>query len=141
MAKLEHRAKVIRGRIVYAEPTTAHKAISLLENKRIAVSIEELKNSRSSQQNRYYWGVVVPLVTEGLINAGYQVSSAQAHEFIKSEFTNQEIINTQTGEIKNIPGSTTTLNTKEFCLLIERIQIWGAEWLNIIIPDPALELE
>lgn len=136
MADQTHQAKVIRGRLVFIDPEMSHNAISALESKNVTVCIAEYKESRSGQQNRYYWGVVVPIFTDGLIDTGYQVTASQAHEFIKSEFCTQEIVNVQTGEVKNLPGSTTELNTFEFCTLVHRIQIWAAEYLGVIIPDP-----
>ena len=109
-------------------------AISL-NCKEFTFTLEKKRNKRSNEQNRYYWGVVVPLVKQGLTELGYLVSIESTHDFIKSEFNYKEIVNKDTGEVKKLPNSTTQLTKSEFSEMIERIKQWSAEWCNIYIPD------
>lgn len=99
-------------------------------------------NRRSSPQNRYYWGLVIPLIQKGIKDLGTDLTKEETHEFLKARFNiaNTDIVNEQTGETINIPLSTTRLNKEQFGEYIERIQRFGAEFLGIEIPDPGQQL-
>lgn len=112
-----------------------------LNCKEFTFTLEKKRNKRSNEQNKYYWGVVLPLVKQGLLDIGYQVNIESTHDFIKSEFNYKEIVNKETGEVKKIPNSTTQLSKSEFAEVVERIKIFASEWLNIYIPDPNEQIE
>jgi hypothetical protein len=106
-----------------------------LNCKEFTFTLEKKRSKRSNEQNRYYWGVVVPLVKQGLTELGNMVNLESTHDFIKSEFNYKEIVNQNTGEIKKLPNSTTQLTKTEFSQMIERVKQWASEWCNIYIPD------
>src|SRR6186997_1828154 len=62
-------------------------------------------NKRSEQQNRYHFGIVVPLVQEGIKHLGTELTKQETHEFLKGKFNYQEIINKDTGEYIQVPRS------------------------------------
>jgi hypothetical protein len=97
-------------------------------------------NKRSEQQNRYYFGIVVPLVQEGIKHLGTELTKQETHEFLKGKFNYQEIINKQTGEYIQVPRSTTILNKEAFSEYIAKIQQFSAEFLNVVIPDAGEQL-
>ena len=97
-------------------------------------------NKRSEQQNRYYFGIVVPLVQEGIKHLGTELTKQETHEFLKGKFNYQEISNKETGEYIQVPRSTTILNKEGFSEYIQKIQIFAAEFLNINVPDPGEQL-
>ena len=94
------------------------------------------RNRRSLLQNSYYWAAVVPLVHEGLRDMGNDVSLQETHDFLKARFNYKEIVNQVTGEVLNVPLSTTELNKEQFGIYIERITQFAAEYLNVTIPAP-----
>ena len=100
------------------------------------VTIKSKKN-RSLPQNKYWWGCLLPLVKQGLQDAGYdEVSNNEdAHEVIKALFLKRMIAN-KDGECLEMAGTTTDLSTVEFNGLIEDVQKWAVEFLNIQIPNP-----
>ena len=102
--------------------------------------IIRLAGKRSSPQNRYYWGAMLPIVKDGLKGVGIEMSKEQTHEMLKYKFIKREFI-TSDGDILQSIGSTTELSTKEFNEYIESIQIWSAEYLNVNIPDPNEQTE
>jgi len=106
-----------------------------LNCKEFTFTLEKKRIKRSTKQNNYYWGVVVPLVKQGLTEFGYIVNIESTHDFIKLEFNYKEIVNQNTGEIKRLPNSTTQLTKTEFSQMIERVKQWASEWCNIYIPD------
>lgn len=88
-------------------------------------------NRRSNPQNRYYFGVVVPLVKGGLEDLGHELTEDEAHDFLKAKFNS----------VGDIPKSTTGLNKEQFGEYLEKIQRFAAEYLSITIPDPGEQLE
>lgn len=96
---------------------------------------------RSTQQNRYYWGLVIPMVAEAFKELGHELSHEETHEFLKSKFNAKEVVNKDTGEVLNLPLSTTRLTKMEFSEYIEQIQRFGAMFLNINIPDPGQQMQ
>lgn len=93
------------------------------------VEIKPYKKGRSNSQNRLYWSLL------GIIakDAGYEIDDL--HTAIKVRFlgTSEKFI---AGNLVTIPKSTTTLNTREFTELIEKIYALGAE-MGIVLPVPA----
>lgn len=101
--------------------------------------IVKKKGTRSTQQNRYYFGVVVAEVRLGLKEIGYDMTVDETHYFLKNKFHIVSIGNKDGVEIQ-VPGSTTDMNTIEFMEYFSKIQQWGAEYLGINIPDPNQDL-
>lgn len=97
-------------------------------------------NSRSNQQNRYYFGLVIPLIQQGIKHLGTDITKEECHEFLKAKFNAQELVNEETGEYIQIPRSTTALNKEQFCEYISKIQQFASEFLNVVIPDPSTQL-
>lgn len=95
------------------------------------------KKQRSVQQNRFWWGALLPLVKIGLNDAGYSEvkTNEDAHEVIKAIFLKKHISNSD-GLALEMAGSTAELTTIEFNELIDNVQKWAAEFLNIQIPSP-----
>lgn len=65
----------------------------------------------------------------------HYLSDEETHEFLKKEFNSQEV-NLENGMFINIPGSTQDMNTVDFMIFKEKIQLFAATVLNINIPDP-----
>lgn len=96
----------------------------------VLATFKAYRETRSSAQNRYYHGVVIPAFAE---HCGYEF--AEAKDALALELLPSEVADVKTGEIKTVPGHTSSLNVKEFNDLIERAQRLGAE-MGIVIPDP-----
>ena len=84
---------------------------------------------RSSNQNRYLHGIVYRLLSDV---TGH--TPEEMHEFCKAEFNPVKII--VAGEERVVGGSTRNLDTVQFQEYIGRIQVWAAEHLGCVIPDP-----
>lgn len=97
-------------------------------------------NQRSNQQNRYYFGLVIPLVQQGIKHLGTDITKEECHEFLKARFNSQELLNPETAEYIQIPRSTTAMSKEQFCEYISKIQQFSAEFLNVVIPDPSTQM-
>jgi len=100
------------------------------------VSVTPTKK-RTNDQNAYYWGIVVPLVHEGLRDMGYDEikTKEDAHLVLRSLFLKKKI-----NELELV-RSTTELKTAEFSAYLEEIGKWAAEYLNVTIPEPNTQTE
>lgn len=115
--------------------------IQLVEPGKYLVSFKPYKR-RSLNQNGYWWGCLVPLVKQGLNDAGWNDirTNEDAHEYLKSIFVKKSIVNFNTGEVATFTGSTTELNTTEFAKLVDDVIQWAVEFLGIQIPYPGESL-
>jgi hypothetical protein len=103
-----------------------------LNGKRIELTVEKLKHTRSIQQNRYYWSVVVKLITQ---HTGHD--SEQIHEALKIMFSPKWYM--PIGDLlmeHAFPTSTTRLDTLEFVGYIGKCRMWANEFLGLQIPEP-----
>lgn len=119
----------IRGRRMFDE------ALSSWKDCEVSVTIEKKHATRSQQQSRYYFGVVLALIAE---HTGYTVD--ELHEWAKAKFLPKHLALTDgNGTIVDehiVGGSTTKLNKLEFGEYVEEIRRFAAESLDINIPDP-----
>ena len=118
-------ASVIKGKLVYNNPEGLENYLQSLNDKSVDVLIRLPKKDRSHEQNRYYWGVIIRLLSEHL---GY--SDDEMHDALKMLFLKDES--------RKIPTlrSTTELSTTEFEKYLEEIRMWAAQLLGFYIPLP-----
>ena len=96
-----------------------------LEGQRVTIEIKKFRKNRTDAQNRYYWGVVIDILSK---HTGYEPE--EMHDAIKIKFMPVERAGLIAGK------STARLTTIEFMELIERVQRWAAQDLQCYIPDP-----
>jgi len=99
------------------------------------------KNRRSTQQNRYLWGVVYKEVEIRMRELGNDVDSDLVHDFFKDKFLQRELIGEGGEVIDKIPGSSKELNKTDFIEYVDKIILWSAETLSISIPAPNTDLQ
>ena len=97
-----------------------------LEQQVVEVVIRKYKSKRSNEQNSYYWGVVLDILSK---HTGYE--SDEMHEILKFKFLRKRINN----EVEYVQ-STTKLNTAEMEEYLEKIRRWAAIELFCTIPLP-----
>jgi hypothetical protein len=111
----------------------------LQPSSRYIVTIKKA-NTRSHNQNAYYWGVVCQLVYEGLKDAGFEnvKNKDDAHEILKNLFlkTKEE----RNGITIETVKSTRQLTRAEFIDYLTHIEVFAADYLNVHIPAPNTQL-
>jgi len=128
---------VTNGKLNKVASAEISSILNQFEGKRVEVIIKKARSKRSDNQNRYYWGCVVKIVRQGLKDLGWIMSPEETHDFLKDKFLGYETMANSEGlEIGKKYKSTTELTKTEFGEYIEQIQIFSAEILNVIIPDP-----
>lgn len=89
------------------------------------VEIQKSKQVRSLPQNKYYWGVVVKVVSQ---HTGY--TSEETHQELARMFLSYE------NNRKLFVRSTTKLNTLEFEKYAESCRDWAKKEMDVYIPLP-----
>lgn len=113
------------------------EAIESFEGKEIQLSIQKKKKMRSQPENRYYFGVVVVIFQKAIRSEWGEIwSKEQVHDLLKSRFLFTEKVNEQTGEIVQLPKSTTECSTDEFEDFLFKCRQFAREWFNTEIPLP-----
>jgi hypothetical protein len=101
----------------------------------VEIEVTQRRASRSLEQNAYYWGVVVQMLSD---HTGY--TPDELHDVLKMKFIPKRLaVCDGNGEVRDefvLGGSTRKLNTLEFGEYLEQIRQWAAETLDVIIPDP-----
>lgn len=114
-------------------------AIKYFNDKDVVITFSKPKKSRSNSQNNFYWGVVLPLVQKGLLDATGELRSNDNihYKILLPLFApTNEIVNTDTGECIIERLTSSEMTTTQFCEYIMEVQKWGAEFLGIDIPNP-----
>jgi hypothetical protein len=111
-------------KLVVADREGMEKWISHLNGKSVQVVIRRYRKGRSLAQNRWYWGVIVPLMAD---HCGYD--DEEMHSALRMRFLMK-----YEGLVPTI-RSTTDLSTVEFSEYCEKCIRLGAE-MGIVIPTP-----
>ena len=100
---------------------------------RVDIVIRKHSSKRTNQQNRYYWGTVIPILS----NYFGHDNPEDMHQDLKQKFNPTES-KIEPGKI--IGGTTTKMSTIEFMVsddsYVERICRWASMDYGIYIPPP-----
>ena len=114
MTKATFYSQVIDGKLVASVEEAIRQFVSRF-NCPVKIQISDVKRIRSLSQNSYYWAVVVTMVHEHLVNLGNDVNLEETHNYLKYHVGNLcKIILDKEGNAREVPESTTDLNTLEF---------------------------
>ena len=96
--------------------------------------ITDGKMKRSTRQNSYFHGVVLPILSDC---TGY--TTEEVKDLVKSLFLKDEMmIQTSSGTVKEVSvvRGSSELKTDEFEKFLEKIRQWAAIELHCSIPEP-----
>lgn len=110
--------------------------------KRVKITIEIVRNTRSHRQNRYYWGVVVIYQIDCFRERwGAEFDKDQVHDWNKINIWFTEHVDIHTGEIHKMPGSSKTKTVGEFEERLEKLRRYFDEQFEWRIPLPNEQLD
>ncbi len=139
---LEYFGKVVKGTLKIVNRKLFDEALAKFEGKDVEIIIRRKRKHRSITANRYYFGCVVQLIYEQLVEQGHEVSKTDTHEFLKMRCNGKDLVNQSTGEVISIGQTTRDMTTVEFSEYIERCKTFGIEFLNIQrFPEPNEQTE
>lgn len=129
--RIKHYANIDdKGKLILSNPDTFKEELKKLSSKRVFVIVDEEKPTRSNNQNKYYWSVVVGTLSNEL---GY--TPEEMHEVLKAKFSPKDIKQIGAEQVA-IPKSTTRQKTDEFETYLENIRRFALLELNIKIALP-----
>ena len=109
--------------------------LNLPVDKAWKVTVDEFKQRRGDQQNRYLWGVVYPAVLEGGGESLRGWTADDLHEYFLGEWSGWETLE-GFGKRRMRPiKRSSNLSKAEFSEFVASIQLKAAH-LGIYIPDP-----
>ena len=113
------------GKLKLDAPQSYLVELSRLEGQRIELTIRKERHTRSLSQNKYYWGVIIEILSDCF---GYD--REEMHEALKFKFLKKH-------EDTNLVtvGSTAKLSTAEFADYIEGIIRWASIEYQVVIPS------
>lgn len=105
--------------------------------KRMKISLALVRKRRSDPQNRFYWGVVVPLVTKMFVDYGNDVAADDVHRFLKGKIGGmvKPIVLRNGEQVSFVVDTSTKLTTYEWEMWMEKIRAWAAS-IDLFIPYP-----
>ena len=119
------KAKVSNGKLVLPSTKLFRENLKNFEGKEVDLIIQRHRKTRTNQQNRYYWGAIIPILAE---HFGYE--DDELHQALKWIFLRKKF-----GPLPTVI-STTKLNTAQFTDYIDRIKRWASVNHNVVLPDP-----
>ena len=119
----KHFGEIQNGKFKPFDKLSFVKEFAKREGKVVFVTVEERKKNRSLDQNSYYWGVVIELISE---ETG--MTPEEVHEAMKWKFLKKSVNDIETVE------STTKLTTAEMGKFIDNIILWAGEFLGVYVP-------
>ena len=111
------------------DETAFRNQLASLEGQEIDLSLDKRRKSRSINQNRYYFGYILPTFCKEL--GYYNHESAQLHELLKEMFLGQKVYNRLTKTRRKIVRSTADLNTLEFEDYLSTVRTYASAEHNI----------
>ena len=114
------------GKLFVDKSESFRQHLLALNGKRVQVTVEKIKHSRTNGQNRYLWGVCYKLIAD---HTGAEPE--EVHAALKFQFSSKRFIGNLVAA-----SSTARMDTILFTEYIEEVRRWAAEELSINIPDP-----
>jgi hypothetical protein len=134
MAAITFYAKVKDCKVYPADRRAWLTWLGQLDGKDITIKVGAASKAKSTQANRFYWGVVVAHVAAGLeVLQGTPFTTEEAHEVLK-QYCNGEMINTRMG-LLHMGRTTKGMSNEDFTAYIDRCIKWAAEYLGVAVPD------
>lgn len=139
---VEYLVRVKDGKIPMAVSLAIRDKLKSLDGKNATIILSEWRPPRSGKQNRYYWGVVVKRIHRVFTHHGNDWTTDQVSEFLKEEVGGLiDVLYLPNGQKRRIPRSSTSLDTGEWEVFMEKCREWAARVLNLVIPLPNEILE
>lgn len=99
------------------------------EGKTATVTFERPYHKRTTEQNKFYWGVILTTIAQ---HTGH--TTEEIHEVVKDLFLPRKFIKLGNREVQ-IEKSTAKLTFTEFAHYLEQIRAWASQELALTFPE------
>lgn len=146
MKKIELYSDVKNGQLQMNVRKLIAENLPGFNDKRVKIVIERAKVKRSDNQNRFYWGYIIPSQIDCFKEMWGEIYDAeQLHDWNKANVWYEEKVNDDTGETFKIPSSSTKVSKYEFEQRLEKLRQFFELSFSWKLPYPnenaTLELE
>lgn len=118
-------------KIKFEDPSLSEQVMKdLLKSKdecNIKITIEPIKELKTTQQLRYYFGVVIKYVTMWMVEQGNNVTQYEVDMFLRDQFYSSNIAGVK------IPKDLSTISKDDMINYLNKIEVWR-NTLDIYIP-------
>ena len=125
-----------KGRLVYEDPDSLSVWLSMLDGKKIVGVFQKWYKTRTSQQNRAWWGIMIPVF---MLCYGTD-DKDEAHRVLLIAIGHCETKFDKKGRPHDEVLETHNLTTDEFSALWEKAARFIAMEYGVPVPDPIPEL-
>ena len=123
------------GKVTYDDPVSLNFWLSLFNGKKLEVVFRIARNRRSNQQNRAWWGLMVPAFAKC-----YGTDDLEEAHLVLCRQIHYEIKPDKNGKLHRHRKETHNLPTDEFSELWEKGCRFMAMEYGCVVPDPKPEL-
>ncbi len=106
--------------------------LKTLANQRVEITVRKQQRKATRKQHGWYRGVALPMIAEEMGHLPYEYPAV--HDMLMREWFGLKAGKHPKFKIRQ---STADMSTVEFTdQMIEMVQIWAAQELGLVIPDP-----
>lgn len=120
--------EVKEGRLNKSASLNIADELKAYEGCEIKITIEKVEDSRTNQQNKYWWAMVTILSKE----TGY--TKDEMHDILKVKFLKRSKFENE--QLVEYCESSANLTKTEFKEMTSDLIRWSAQELNIVLPIP-----
>jgi hypothetical protein len=131
MPDIVHRGTCHNMILSFDDPRQYNNAVASVNGGRFEIVLRKEKTKRSDQANKYYWAVVVKIITAEFYGMATAADKDRVHEGLKRLFLLRHDAKTNLDYVE----STTRLSTAEFQEYLTQCRKWAAEQ-GINVPEP-----
>lgn len=125
--KRSWQGKVVNNKLLLDQESGFRSSLTSYNDKQVILTLDVKRKRRSDNQNRYYWAVIIKILSTYF---GYE--QEEMHEALKMMFLK---VHGGDGKPDTI-RSTSKLTTLEFNDYIDRVIRWASKDFSIVLPDP-----
>jgi hypothetical protein len=132
MYKVKHTGSCSQNMILtFDDPRRYNLAVAAVAGKRFQLTLEPEKSTRSNEQNRYYWGIIIEMIAVEFCGMATESDKDHVHRGLGGLFLRRKDEKTGLEYIE----STTKLSVQEFQDYLQQCRHWAAE-NGLSIPEP-----
>lgn len=140
--KLTYYSNVTNGKLQKNVSQIIASELNHFEGKRVEITIQKLKSSRSVQQNNYIHLLFTLFANSFTELTGKKIPMQEWKDMLKFMFAKRDKFDEETGEVigQYIQG-TSEMSKTELCTFIDDIIRYGAEMYSFNLPYPNEQLK
>lgn len=135
--KLTLHAEIKARRVVF-NGAEAERLYDIFDGKHVQFEVTLPRNKKSVQQNKYYWGAIVPFIQKVFADAGKNMRNVEVHYVLSAQFLPEKppVVNPLTGEVSTVRYRYSELTTKGFSAYFDAIGAFLLEETGLVLPAP-----